>query len=112
MLPSFFKQTITVIRPSYVESRGSLIPDWDSVTETTIEGCSVQPASTTLDLDGRIAGISDGLTAFVPPDSDIKVDDRIKYENEVYTINGIPQHSISPSGAISSIKLFLKRWEG
>lgn len=112
MLPSFFQQDITVIRPGTTTSRGSTVYDWTKTTTHSITGCSVQPASTTLDINGRVLGISEGLTAFIPYDSDVQEGDRIVYDGDTYTIEGVPQPSISPTGSISSIKLHLKRWEG
>lgn len=112
MLPSFFTQEIKVIRPKTKELRGSTVNDWSNPTTTTVTGCSVQPAGTTLDINGRVLGISDGLTAFLPFGTDVKAGDRIEYDGETYTIEGVPQPSISPTGSISSIKLHLKRWEG
>lgn len=112
MLPSFFKQEITVIRPSTKESRGSVVYDWSKTETHTVSECSVQPASTTLDIDGRVLGISEGLTAFLPYSADVQAGDRIGYDGETYTIEGVPQPSISPTGSISSIKLHLKRWDG
>ena len=47
MLPSFATQTITIIRPTFVDERGSLVPDWDNPEKTIkVDGCSVQPATT------------------------------------------------------------------
>jgi len=112
MLPSFFTQTIYILRPVYKIERGSEVPDWENATTRTCSQCSVQPAATSLDQDGRILGIKDGLTVYCPYDTDVQSGDRIVYENETYVIDGVPQRSISPSGSISSTQLQIKRWEG
>ena len=111
MLPSFMRQTITRIRPGVKTLRGSDVPDWNNVTTETIAGCSVQPASTSLSQDGRVLALSDGLTAYLPPDADVKAGDRIEYAGETYTINGEPR--VWPSAnSLDHIQLNLERWQG
>lgn len=113
MLPSFCSQEIVRIRPGTKESRGSTVPDWSEakVTKLTIKGCSVQPATTSLSQDGRVLGINEGLTAYLPEGSDVLAGDRIIFDGETYTINGEPKKW---TGAFtrSNIQLNLVRWEG
>lgn len=112
MLPSFCNQSINVVRAKKTTtSRGSEVPDWTDTTTTTVTGCSIQPASTSLSLDGRILGISDGWTAYVPEGTDVKAGDRIDFDGESYAINGEPRKWIGPSRT-SHIQLNLVRWEG
>lgn len=112
MLPSFANQTIDVIRPKKtITSRGSTVPDWTETTKTTVTGCSIQPASTSLSQDGRILGIADGWTAYVPEGTDVKAGDRIDFDGESYAINGEPRKWTGPSRT-SHIQLSLVRWEG
>lgn len=112
MLPSFANQEVTRIRPGTKESRGSTIFDWsaDKVDRLVISGCSVQPASTGLSEDGRVLGIDQGLTAYLPEDSDVQAGDRIEFDGDVYTINGAPKKWTAPTR--SNIQLNLIRWEG
>ncbi len=108
---SFWRQTIKRLRPSTTTSRGSTIYDWSKPDELDIPGCSVQPASTSLTQDGRVQGISDGLTVYAPADADVKAGDRIEYGGNVYTINGDPL--IWPgAAALDHIQLNLVRWRG
>ena len=113
MLPSFANQSIVRIRPGTTTSRGSTVPDWssDKVTKLTISGCSIQPASTSLSQDGRILGIYDGWTAYIPDGSDVKAGDHIEFEGETYEINGEPRAWTGPMRT-SHIQLNLVRWEG
>ncbi|MCF0128642.1 MAG: hypothetical protein HUJ70_08720 [Pseudobutyrivibrio sp.] len=109
---SWWRQTITRIRPSVKEVRGSEIPDWDNATSLVIKNCSVQPSTTSLSEDGRVLGITEGLTAYIPPNSDVNALDRIMFEGSPYTIDGEPMKRQSASGRNDFIQLQLKRWEG
>lgn len=111
-LPSFFRQSITRIRPGIKVLRGSEVPDWTQATTATINGCSVQPAGTSLSMDGRVLALTDGLTAYVPANADIQAGDRIEYGGETYTINGAPRVWPSASGGLDHIQLSLERWSG
>lgn len=111
MLPSFCKDTVTRIRPATRESRGSVIPDWTNATEKDIEGCSMQPASTSLTQDGRVLGLLDEYTLFTPPDADIQAGDRIKYNGQVYQIDGDVR--IQPAALrLDHIEIRLRRFSG
>lgn len=111
MLPSFFRDTITRIRPSTQTVRGTVIPDWDSAATLDIGGCSVQPASTSLSEDGRILGIADLYTLFAPPSSDIQTGDRIQFNGKVYTIDG--EVRVQPSAnSLDHIQISLRRYHG
>ena len=112
MLPSFCNQSIKVVRAKKTTtSRGSEVPDWSDTTKTTVSGCSIQPASTSLSLDGRILGISDGWTAYVPEGTDVKAGDHTLFDGNTYEISGEPRVW---TGAFtrSHIQLTLTRWEG
>ena len=112
MLPSFANQTITVVRAkTTITSRGSEVPDWTNTEKTTVTGCSIQPASTSLSQDGRILGIADGWTAYVPEGTDVKAGDRIEFDGQIFEINGAPRKWTGPSRT-SHIHLNLVRWEG
>lgn len=113
MLPTWASQEITRVRPGTKTIRGSEVPDWspDKVSELKITGCSVQPASTSLSQDGRVLGIAEGWTAYIPEGSDVLAGDRIKFDGDTYEINGEPKKW---TGAFtrSHIQLNLVRWEG
>ena len=111
MLPTFANQVIYRVRPTYKESRGSMIPDWDKADRLEITGCSVQPSSTSLSQDGRVLGINNSWTAYLPEGSDVQAGDRIEFDGQVFTINGEPKKW---TGALnlSNVQLNLTRWEG
>lgn len=111
MLPSFAKQSVTRIRAATKTVRGATIPDWDHATSTTISGCSVQPASTSLSQDGRVLGIMDGMTCYMPEGSDVQEGDRIVFNGETYTIDGAPR--LWPAVAnMAHVQVSLRRWSG
>lgn len=114
MLPSFCRQEITRVRPGEKTSRGSTVPDWsESVVSTLkIANCSVQPATTGLSQDGRVLGISDGMTAYVPNGTDVKAGDHIVFDGQTYEIEGEPRVWVSATGAKDHILLNLKRYSG
>lgn len=111
MLPTFCRQEVVRLRPGVRTLRGSEVPDWSSPSRLVIKGCSVQPAATTLSQDGRVLGISEGLTAYLPEGSDVKAGDRIEFEGNVYTINGEPK-TWTAALNLSNMQLSLTRWEG
>ena len=104
--------SITRIRPGTKVSRGSQIFDWEKANELTISSCSMQPASTSLDTNGRVLGVSDGYTLYAPLTADIKAGDRIVYNGESYTINGEPRAWKSPFGAVEHLVVNLMRYYG
>ena len=113
-LPSWANDTVTRIRPSTTVKRGSIVPDWDpeKVSEKQISGCSMQPGSTTLSQDGRVLGISDGYTCYMPPGSDVTAGDKIVFNNLDYQVIGEPRPWTSPTGMVSSLQVQLERWSG
>ena len=111
-LPSWAIDTVTRLRSTVTVERGTTYPDWTNACKVAISGCSMQPAGTSLSQDGRIQGITDGYTCYMPPGSDVMAGDRIQYNGNTYTINGEPRIWNSPTGSVSNIVLNLERWEG
>ena len=112
MLPSFARQTVTRLRPTTKTERGSTVFDWSNSNELVITGCSVQPAGTSLSEDGRVLGINEGITVYLPKGSDVVAGDRIIYDEKTYTINGEPKEWISATGRCDSVQLNCVRYSG
>ena len=115
MLPSFTIQngkTVTRLRPGVKTQRGSQVPDWSNVERLEISGCSVQPAGTALSQDGRVLGVSDGYTVYMPPNTDVQAGDRIVYDGDTYTIDGRPRRWKSATGRLDHIMISIERWTG
>ena len=106
-LPSWASQTITVIRPGVKVERGSQMRDWDNVLEFDVSGCSIQPASTSL-----VLGIEDGMTGFLPLNTDIREGDRVSFEGQTYELTGTPRVWHSATGRASYVQIGLRRWSG
>lgn len=111
-VPSWANQTVTVIRPDIKTQRGSEVPDWDNATTFSVGRCSVQPASTSLSQDGRVLGVFDGMTCYMPPGTDVREGDRIEYDGNVYTVNGSPRKWFSATGLADHVQVNLQRWCG
>lgn len=110
-LQSFWKQSITRLRPGTKVERGSTIYDWDNQDELIIPECSVQPTTTGLTQDGRVEGVIDGLVVYAPADIDVRAGDRIRFNGATYTINGDPL--VWPgAGRLAHTQLNLQRWRG
>jgi hypothetical protein len=112
MLPTWAKESIIRLRPGSKVSRGSTVPDWDNPARLTIDGCSVQPATTSLSRDGRVLGVSEGLTIYLPPGADVKAGDRIVANGEVYEMTGDPKTWRSATGLVSNTQISVERWRG
>lgn len=113
MLPSWCSQSVTIVRPGTKTSRGSTIPDWEHpVKIISVSNCSVQPASTGLSEDGRVLGITDGMTAYLPEGTEVFAGDHVVYSGKTYEITGEPRTWQSATGHNNHILLNLRRASG
>lgn len=111
MLPSFCDETVTRLRAGTKTERGSTVPDWSNINTKDIEGCSMQPASTSLSTDGRVMAISDEYALFAPAGADIIDGDRIQYKGIVYAIQGKVREQPAAM-RLDHIEIRLKCYEG
>jgi hypothetical protein len=109
---SFMTDAVTVIRPSTKTVRGSTVPDWGNATEHQLAHCQVTAAATSQERDGRVVNVSDRRTLRARYDADIRPGDRVRWNGEVYEVDGEVFHSESPTGRVSSTRCALQRWEG
>lgn len=80
-------ETVTVVRPPGTDDWGDPIPG--SGTETAVEGCMVQPRTSTELVDGHDTVII-GFTVWMPPGTDVQPTDLIRYLGREYAVNGQP----------------------
>lgn len=109
---SWFTDSITRIRPGTKTERGSIVPDWENATEEVIDGCSVQPATTSLSQDGRVLGISESFNLYMPEGADIQKGDRVVFDDDTYTVIGVPKKWRSPTGRLNNVQATMERWSG
>lgn len=110
MIPSFCSQSIIRIRPLYVQERGSSVPNWNECYTEEISPVSVQPSASSVSLDGRVLGVSDSWTVYCNPDVDVRVGDKVIFEEKAYLVNEEPRKWQSPAGRVSSLQFTMIRW--
>jgi len=110
MIPSWASQTIIRLRAGTKIERGSAVPDWDNPSSVTISNVSVQPSSSSINVDGRVLGLSDAYTVFCNPGVDVMAGDHIVYEDKTFIVNEDPRSWHSASGAVSNVQFTMVRW--
>jgi hypothetical protein len=112
MLPSWCRQTVTVIRPTLATVRGTQVQTWTDAITRTVSGCEVQRNSTARDFDGRTLSIDNGAIMFAPIDADIQAGDRIEFDGATYEINGEPMKVRGATGNLAHLEIPLREWSG
>lgn len=112
MIPSWASQSITRLRAGTKIERGSEVPDWATATSLVISPVSVQPATSSVSIDGRVLGLSDSYDVFCDLDADVKAGDHVIYEDETYMVMQEPRTWHSPTGRASNKQFTMTRWQG
>lgn len=113
MLPTFARETVTIIHPGTMADRGVTVPDWEHATRSTVAGCSVQPAGTSRTFaSARVLNIQDAYTLYAPPGAPIVPGDRVECSAGRFETDGAPEIWTSPTGKVSHVQWTLRRWEG
>lgn len=112
MIPSFCNQSITRRRAGTKDSRGSIIQDWNNYEDIIISPCSVQPAGGSIDVDGRVLGLTDSYNVYVNEDADVHAGDRIIFNGNVYDVDKEPGIWQSPTGRVSSKQFSITMHKG
>ena len=111
MLPSFCNESITVERATMRDSRGSQVQDWTHPTTWTLNGCNVQPVSSSVAWTEQGQAVTVRRVLRCPPDAEIAEGDRVTIDGKQYRIDGVPHPWKSPTGAVSHIEAYLIDWE-
>lgn len=113
-LPTFCRDTVTVLRPGVKVQRGVSLPDWDHATLHVIHGCSLQEGASATDFgDAQRDAIASDATLLAPPSADIKDGDRVTLDGRrTWTVDGMPFVRRSPTGRVSHKQARLKEWRG
>lgn len=112
MLPSFASDTVTIERAPLVESRGTLVPDWESAQPHEAAGCSFQPAQGSSAWNDPRQASTVRAVLYLPPNSDIREGDRVRYGDASYSVDGAPLPWKSPTGRVSHVVASLVDWRG
>lgn len=110
MLASFATQTVTRLRPAYVDDgHGNMVPDWGAPDELPITWCSVQPGVSQEDRVNRDASLI-AFTVWASGDVDVTATDRVEYNGTIFEVDGEPERW--QVGFLNHTKFFLKWWVG
>jgi hypothetical protein len=101
--------TITIVRPPATGPDGDPVPG--SGSRTDVDGCSVQPRTSTEDTDARDTVVT-GKIAFVPAGADILATDRIEFRGVTYAVDGDPGDWDDLSGDPDHLEVLLRRVTG
>ena len=112
MLPSWVRETVTVLRAPAVTSGNRTERDWSRAQPHTVTGCSVQPGGTSTAF-GTVDAVSMAdATLYAPTGADIAEGDRVSFGGATYVIDGIPYAWTSPTGLVSHLQARLRKWAG
>lgn len=112
MLPSFATQSITVVEPTLVDDRGTMVADYETpLSEVEVTGCSVQPGASAEVLAAR-QGVSVRWTVYAPAAAVVTAHSAVRYAGRLYDVDGEPQRWPSPTGGLDHTVLLLVDHEG
>lgn len=112
MIPSWASQSITRLRAGIKIERGSEVPDWSTATSITISPASVQPAASSISIDGRVLGMNDSYAVYCNVDADVRAGDHIVFEDKTFLVMEDPRVWHSPTGRVSNLQFTMTRWQG
>ena len=109
-LPQWARDSVTVTRPARSQSRGATVDDWGNSSKHVIDGCSVQPTSTTSDTSDASGGQVVDATLFAPSGADVAVGDMVTFRGHDFAVVGVPISRTSPFGSFGHTKAYLRSW--
>lgn len=113
MLPSWCRDTVTVLRAPVVTRNGREARDWKQAVPHELAGCSLQPSSTETAFDGAQRNASASAARLLcPPGADVREGDRIVAGDGTWEVDGVPMAVTSPTGAASNLSVTLRAWRG
>lgn len=109
-MPVWDTVTVTVTRPAWVGSRGTMVPDWDNATAVEVPGCWVGNPATSADATATSRPALSRATLYLPPTADVREGDRVTYAGADYALDGAPLAFPSPFGGIDHYEVPLVDW--
>ena len=103
MLPSWCRESVTVLRAPQASSRGTRVRDWSSAGRHVVRGCSLQPGATSTAWGDPRQTSTVRATLYAPPGADIEDGDRVTVDGHDYCVDGAPVSVRSPTGAASHV---------
>lgn len=111
-LPSFCTEEVEVLRAPLESSRGTSERDWSKAKAHTVAGCCAQPSSTASDRGEPREASSISAALYAPPGSDVEAGDRVRCSLGWFEVEGEPMPRVSPTGAVSHLRVEMSRWRG
>lgn len=100
--------TLTIVRAAGKDPLGDPLP---GSTETTVTGCFVQPRTST-EATGLRDTVITGLIAFMPAGAAVLATDRIRWNGDLYAVDGDPADWDDINGKPHHHEVPLRRVEG
>ncbi|RDG37960.1 hypothetical protein [Streptomyces corynorhini] len=108
MRTRFGAHTITILRPPPADQFGD---PTGPPAEREVSGAFMQPVTTTERLDGRDTVVS-GWQVFLPPSTDIRATDQVRWRDDLYEVDGDPQPQDDLAGRTRHLEVRLRRVTG
>lgn len=103
----FGEHVVTVLRaPTDDDDYGNPARDWDAATESEVTGCSVQPVQGDEETVARDTVVS-RWRLYAPDSTDLLASDRVRFEGDVYEVDGEVQRWDFPP--LSHVTALLRR---
>lgn len=107
-----FNEPVTVIEPSWVDNRGTLVPNYDApLSVETVELCSVQPGASSEDLQNRTQ-VTIRKSVYVNRIVQVSDFAAVEHLGVRLLMFGSAAHWRSPTGRVTNTVLNLIDWEG
>jgi hypothetical protein len=104
---TFGDHVVTILRATTTEDPyGNPVRDWDAATQTQVTGCSVQPVQGDEVTVGRDTVVS-RWRLYAPDGTDLLASDRVRFEGDVYEVDGEVQRWDFPP--LSHVTALLRR---
>lgn len=111
MLPSFAKQSITVVTAGTKTIHGNVTDDWSNPAQlVTVAGCSVQPIAGSEAHDHRDASLAQ-WQVFAPLGTAVTAKNHIRFGGTEFQIVGEPlRWEVGTS--VDHVAILINKWEG
>ena len=106
------REAATVIEPVMVDDRGALVPDYTNATEHHESGWGIQPMAADEETARGRQAVVTRLKAMGPIDTKLDERGRVRYNGDLYEVEGTIRRWGSPTGHLAHVEAVLRRVEG